>query len=142
MKNLRLSHVYSFVIGAAIMFGMGSLTRDEAQTRGHVYELRIYHASEGKLDVLKNRFREAAIPAFERHNMKPIGFWTPQDDSAGKLIIYILEHPSRPEAMANWAAFNADAVWSKARAESEANGKIVDKVDRYFMDPADFSPIH
>jgi hypothetical protein len=28
---------------------------------------------------LKARFPKAAIPNFERHNMKPVGFWLPQD---------------------------------------------------------------
>lgn len=141
MKKLKFSHFCSFLIGAAIMFAMGSLTRNDAQTRGHVYELRMYHITDGKMDAVKNRFRDHVLAAFARHNMKPIGFWIPQDDNAGKLIVYILEHPSRQEADANWAAFNADPAWVKAKAESEANGKILDKVDRYFMDPADFSPI-
>ena len=44
-------------------------------------------------------------------------------------------------AKKNWAAFNADPEWVKAKAESEADGKIVEKAVSVFADPADFSPI-
>jgi hypothetical protein len=72
--------------------------------------------------------------------MKSIGYWHPQDAPASQnLLIYVLEHPSREEAMKNWAAFNADPEWVKVKAESEANGKLVDHVDRTFMNPADYS---
>ena len=37
--------------------------------------------------------------------------------------------------------FRNDPEWKKVAAESEANGKIVSKVESVFMDPADFSPM-
>jgi hypothetical protein len=55
--------------------------------------------------------------------------------------MYVLAHPSREEAKTNWAAFQADPEWVKAKAESEVDGKIVDKAVSVFADPADFSPI-
>ena len=57
------------------------------------------------------------------------------------LFVYILEHPSRAEAEKNWAAFQADPEWKKVKAESEANGPLVDHIDRYFMDPTSFSAL-
>jgi hypothetical protein len=50
-------------------------------------------------------------------------------------------HPSREAADKNWTAFAADPEWKKVAAESEANGKIVQKVDRVFMDPTEFSQL-
>ena len=93
------------------------------------------------MEALKSRFRDHTIDIFNRHNMKSIGYWTPQGDEAQKLLIYILEHPSRQDADKNWAAFNSDPEWQKVKAASEANGRIVEKVDRWFMDPTDFSKL-
>jgi hypothetical protein len=107
-----------------------------------VYELRIYHASEGRLDDLVKRFREHTMKLFQNHGMKSLAYWTPLDDpSKGNTLIYILVHPSREAATTNWKAFQDDPEWHKVRDESEANGKLVDKVDSTFMALTDFSPI-
>jgi len=113
-----------------------------AQSTGRVFELRTYTCNEGKLPDLEKRFRDHTIAIFQRHHMVSAGYWIPQDvPRSGDTLIYILAHPSRDEAKANWAAFQADPEWQKVRAESEANGKIVNHVDSVFMDPADFSPL-
>jgi hypothetical protein len=106
-----------------------------------VYELRIYHAYEGKLDDLLRRFREHTTKLFERHGIKNVAYWTPTDDPLkGKTLVYILAHPSREAATANWKAFQNDPEWQSVRDKSEANGKIVEKVDSTFMTLTDFSP--
>jgi len=53
----------------------------------------------------------------------------------------VLEHPSRQEGEKNWAAFQADPEWQKVKSESEADGPLVDHIDRYFMDPTAFSAL-
>jgi hypothetical protein len=106
-----------------------------------VYELRIYHTYEGKLDDLLRRFREHTTKLFEKHGMKNVAYWTPTDDPLkGKTLVYILAHPSREAATANWQAFRDDPEWQSVRDKSEANGKIVEKVDSTFMVMTDFSP--
>lgn len=106
-----------------------------------VYEIRIYHANEGKLDDLLKRFREHTMGLFEKHGMKNVAYWTPLDDPLkGKTLIYILAHPSREAAASNWKAFVDDPEWQKVRDASEVNGKLVDKVDSTFMTLTDFSP--
>ena len=106
-----------------------------------VYELRIYHANEGKLDDLLKRFREHTTKLFEKHGMKNVAYWTPLDDPLkGKTLIYVLAHPSREAAASNWKAFVDDPEWQKVRVASEVNGKLVDKVDSTFMTLTDFSP--
>ena len=111
-----------------------------ATQSAHVFELRLYHAKEGKLEALKARFRDHTDALFQRHNMKSVGYWQPQDaPESGNMLVYILEHPSRAEAEKNWAAFQADPEWKKVKAESEANGPLVDHIDNYFMDPMSFS---
>lgn len=106
-----------------------------------VYELRVYHTYEGKLGDLLKRFREHTTKLFERHNMKNVAYWTPLDEPAkSSTLIYILAHPSREEAAANWKAFQNDPEWKSVQAKSEENGKLVEKVDSTFMALTDFSP--
>jgi len=106
-----------------------------------VYELRVYHAYEGKLDDLLRRFREHTTKLFEKHGIRNVAYWTPTDDPLkDKTLVYILAHPSREAATANWKAFGADPEWQGVKDKSEANGKLVEKVDSTFMVMTDFSP--
>ena len=50
-------------------------------------------------------------------------------------------HPSREAAKKNWAAFAADPEWKQVSKASEADGKIVEKVDSTYMNPTDYSPM-
>ena len=131
----------SFVGGVAVMLGFNAL--HGANPSHNVYELRLYHVHEGKMDALKARFGDHTDALFKRHNMKSIGYWVPQDAPTSQhLFVYILEHPSRQEAEKNWAAFQGDPDWKKVKAESEAQGPLVDHIDRYFMDPTSYSALN
>src|ERR1051326_9166204 len=130
--------VFAALIGASIV----ATRATHAQTAERVFELRTYTCNEGKLPDLMKRFRDHTVAIFNRHHMTSIGYWVPQDaPRSGDTLIYILAHPSREAAKANWAAFNSDPEWQKVRTESEANGKIVNHVDSVFMKPADFSEV-
>jgi hypothetical protein len=143
LGGMKASYLLSFLCGAAVMFGFSTLSRSNAESLHHVYELRLYHVNEGKMDALKARFGNYTDSIFKRHNMKSVGYWSPEDaPSSQNLFIYILEHPSRQEAEKNWAAFQADPEWRKVKAESEAHGALVDHIDRYFMDPTSFSALN
>lgn len=112
---------------------------DESHPTG-VYELRVYHAAPGKLPDLLARFREHTIKLFDQHGMKSIAYWTPMDEpEKSKTLIYILYHPSREAAAANWKSFQEDPNWKSVHDKSEANGKLVEKVDSTFMVLTDFS---
>jgi NIPSNAP len=107
-----------------------------------VYELRTYTCYEGKLDALKARFRDHTIRIFKKHGIESVGYFVPQDgDRPKNTLIYILAHPSREAATKNWADFVADPEWKKVAAESEANGKIVQKIESIFMEPTEFSQL-
>src|SRR5947199_6163739 len=133
----------SFLCGAALMLGFSVLRgAADAESRHHVYELRLYHVHEGKIDALKARYRDHTDAIFKRHNTKSIGYWWPEDaPSWQNLFIYILEHPSRQEAEQNWAAFQADPEWQRVKAESDASGPLVDHIDQYYMDSTSFSAL-
>jgi len=111
------------------------------QTATTVYELRVYHAAPGKLAELLARFRDHTNKLFEKHGMKAIAYWTPLDDpEKGNMLIYILQHPSREAAVANWKSFQDDPEWKRVKEESEANGKLAEKIDSTYMALTDFSP--
>jgi len=109
---------------------------------GKVYEMRTYTAADGKFDAVNARFRDHTLKLFEKHGMKNVGYWTPSEGPlVGTTLIYILEHRSRDEAKKSWAAFSADPEWQKAKAASEANGRIVAKAESVFLTATDYSPI-
>lgn len=119
----------------------GTKDANSPETATAVFELRVYHLYDGKLDDLLRRFREHTMTIFERHGMKNVAYWTPIDEPLkGKTLFYILAHPSREAAKANWAAFRDDPEWKQVQAASEANGKLVEKVDSTFLELTDFSP--
>jgi hypothetical protein len=106
----------------------------------HIYELRTYHANPGKLPELQARFRDHTVAIFNRHHMKSVGYWVPTNNK-DYVLIYVLEHESQEEATKNWAAFRDDPEWQAVQKASEANGKLVDRVDSVFMAPTDFSAL-
>lgn len=112
-----------------------------AATEGEgVYELRVYHVAPGKLGDLLARFRDHTISIFNRHSMESVAYWTPMDDpQKGNTLIYILRHPNREAAEANWKSFRDDPEWKSVKEKSEANGALVEKVDSTYMVLTDFS---
>jgi len=123
------------------MLGLTSLAGSNPSR--HVFELRMYHVNPGKMEALRTRFGDHTDAIFKRHNMKSIGYWTPEDaPNSQNLFIYILEHPNREEAKKNWEAFRDDLEWKKVKAESEAQGALVDHIDSYYMDPTSFSALN
>lgn len=103
------------------------------------FEMRVYYAAPGKLDELHLRFREHTCALFEKHGITNIGYWTPIENPDTKLV-YVLAYPSKEAREASWKAFMADPDWQAAYKASEANGKLVTKVESTFHTATDFSP--
>jgi len=106
---------------------------------GRVFELRTYTAVDGKLDALLARFRDHTLPIFEKHGITNIAYWVATDKP--NTLIYVIAHESREAAKKSWAAFSEDPAWQKARAESEAAGRLMTGAESVFMTSADFSPM-
>jgi hypothetical protein len=130
------------MMAAGLSYWAKAAEPGDKQVKGHVYELRVYHVVPGRMDALKARFRDHTNKLLEKHGMKLIGFWTPtKADDADRQLIYLVEHPSEEAAQKNWAAFREDPDWKTARAASEKDGKIVEKVVVTFLKPTDFSAL-
>jgi hypothetical protein len=131
-------------MGAAMMMpATGGLEAEGAKaTSDVVYELRIYHTYEGKLEPLLKRFREKETTLFKRWGMHGVGYWTPTEEPLkGKALVYMLRHKSREAATESWAQFGKDPEWVRLKAESEADGPFVEKHESTFLALTDFSPI-
>src|SRR5262245_34599503 len=119
-----------------------SLADDKPAGKERLFELRTYIAAPGKLDALNARFRNHTNKLFERHGMELIGYWTPSEGAAAEnTLIYILAYPNKEAREKAWKAFQEDPEWKKVRSESEADGKLVEKVESVFLKPTDYSPM-
>jgi len=139
-RRLLLESLSSLSLLSAALLA-ASQRADAKEAAPTVYELRVYHAAPGKLGYLLARFRDHTTKLFEKHGMKVIAYWTPTDEpERGNMLVYILQHPSREAATANWKTFQDDPEWKRVKEESEANGKLAEKIDSTFMALTDFSP--
>ena len=95
----------------------------------------------GKIDALLDRFRNHAVPLFEKHGMTNIGFWVEQDEAGQptETLVYLVSHQSREAAQQSWAAFWEDPDWAAVQASGE---HVTASATAAFLDPTDFSPLH
>ncbi|MBC8325600.1 MAG: NIPSNAP family protein [Verrucomicrobia subdivision 3 bacterium] len=109
------------------------------------FELRTYTTAPERLKNLHARFRDHTCKIFENHDMTNVAYWTPMDANQGKsnTLIYIISHfGNTDQAKKNWSGFGGDPAWKKARAASEADGKILSRrPERIYLNATDFSPI-
>jgi len=139
-KHLLTASLAAVAVFAAGYWAGNSRTVHAEPTR--TFELRVYTTYDGKYNDLLARFRDHTTKLFEKHGMTNIGYWNPTDDpKKGKQLYYLLAFPSREAATKSWAAFRDDPEWQAVQKASEANGKIVEKVESVFMVPTDFSPL-
>lgn len=139
---------------AALLLSVSTLASIAAETNvvpvnpsiakdSRCFEMRTYYAAPGKLEALNTRFRDHTCALFQKHGMEFVGFWIPTDANKGadNTLVYILAHKSREAAKKSWDGFRNDPAWKKAQQESEANGKLVTKVESVFLGATDYSPI-
>lgn len=107
-----------------------------------IFELRTYHCFPGKVENINARFRDHTRKLFEKHGMTNVAYWnTIEKEGAQPKLVYLLAHATEAAAKASFDAFRKDPAWIKVRDASEANGKIVEKVESVYLEPLDFSPM-
>jgi hypothetical protein len=137
-----LSPAATLIVGLLIGSGIHAIHDAHAATPGRVFEIRTYTANPGKLDALHARFRDHTMAAFDKHHMKNVAYWTPEDAPLSQdTLIYVISHDSREAAKANWTGFIGDPDVRKFMAASEEQGKIVARVESVFVDATDYSPM-
>jgi heme-degrading monooxygenase HmoA len=134
--TLRNLLVTAMVLGTGLSAnGMQQAKADDTM----VYELRTYTAAPGKMAELQKRFRDHTVQIFEKHGIKSIGYWVPENQP--DTLVYLVVHKSRKDANKNWAAFMTDPEWQHVFKESQKNGSLTKKVERVYLNPTDFSPL-
>ncbi len=127
---------HSCACALAVLITLGSATSWADDTQ--VYEMRTYTANKGKLDALHQRFRNHTMSIFEKHGMRNIAYWTPNDTP--NTLVYVIAHDSMAAAEANWKAFIGDPEWQAVFADSIADGRLIQNIDSVFMTKTDYSP--
>jgi len=134
----------SFIAGVAFEAGMNRGEGVEAAS-GHVYQLMIYHTLPGKAPALESIFRDVS-KLQARHGLNAVGYWVPggNDPAWDDTFVYLLDHPSREAAEANWNALHSDPDFEpyfKAAAPliRQANGNYL--VDLVYMQPTEYSAL-
>lgn len=106
-----------------------------------LYELRIYRCMPGRLPDLNKRFEGVTLKLWEKHGIRPVGFWTTLVGESNQDLTYLLEWKDMAERERIWNGFMSDPDWLKARGESEKNGPIVAQITNSFLAPTAFSKL-
>jgi NIPSNAP len=130
----------SFTVGSLITARLAHFDQVRADST-RVFELRIYHTVPGKVPALESRFRNTASKLLAKHDLKVVGYWIPEGTPDwDNTFVYLVAHSSQEEARKNWDAMMADPEFQEMVKSEQAN-KLVEKIDRTFMRPTDFSPM-
>ena len=105
------------------------------------YELRIYHCVTGRLPALLNRFDTITLKLWEKHGIQQAGFWTTEIGPNANDLYYLLKWESLAEREIKWTAFSTDPQWIKKKAETEADGQILESLSNTILKPTEFSVI-
>ena len=104
-----------------------------------IHELRIYECMPGRLPALNHRFETITLKLWEKHGIRPVGFWTTLIGRSNQVLYYLLEWEDLAERDRRWNAFAADADWLTARAETEKDGPIVARGTNEILTPTSYS---
>jgi hypothetical protein len=125
-----LSFALSLAAGVAVI---GNPFRAAAADAGNqYYELRIYTTtSDAQRQRVNDYWQNAAIPAYNRMGIQPVGVFTEQEDSATNNIYVLIPCDSMEIFTAIPAKLAADADYQKAAAEYLSAPKPNPAYDRF-----------
>jgi len=107
------------------------------------FDLRLYTVPPGKLDAFRNRWRDFAVPIYERHGLHSVGWWTAEskDADGNDQVVCLLAGESIPAVLSSIDEFHKDAEWIRVEKETESKGKLRSGVISYKLMPTDFSAL-
>ena len=95
-----------------------------------IYELRQYTPNPGKEAIMAERFLKT-LPLFKRHGLATIAAFHPTEDA--RQLWYLLSFESESARQASWAAFLADPEWQSIKQQSEANGPVLEGIQKFIL---------
>jgi hypothetical protein len=107
-----------------------------------IFELRKYYMFEGRVENIHARFRDHTRELFQNHGMTNVMYWyTEEPNGEQSKLVYLLAHQSEHAAKESFSQFGKDPKWVKVRDDSEKDGKIVEKIDSFYLRSLPFSPL-
>jgi hypothetical protein len=106
-----------------------------------IYEMRVYRCLPGRLPVLLKRFENVTLKLWDKHGIRPAGFFTTLIGESNQELTYMLAWESLAEREKKWNAFQSDPDWISARASSEADGQIIANIVSQLLVPTAFSSV-
>ena len=106
-----------------------------------IHELRVYHCVPGRLPDLNRRFETITLKLWDKHGIRPVGFWTTLIGADHQALYYLLEWDGLGERERRWNAFQGDPDWISARAETERAGPIVARIENQILAPTAYSKL-
>lgn len=115
----------------------------ESKPQSRVFDLRVYSVLPGKLSAFRNRWRDFAVPIYERHGLHSIGWWASgQKDADGNdQFICLLAGESLASIQNSIREFHQDAEWIRVERETESGGKLRGGVIAHKLTATDFSAL-
>jgi len=105
-----------------------------------LYEYRRYSIVPGRRAALAQRFENVSVPLWERHGIKPVGFWEPVFGLSNELH-YLLAWNDMAERGVRWNTFQTDPEWISKRDQSEASGPLAANIYNELWTPTSYSPL-
>ena len=114
-----------------------------ASVKPRAFDLRVYSVLPGKLDAFRNRWRDYAVPIYERHGLHSIGWWAAEkkDADGNDQFVCLLAGESIAAIQKSIGEFHQDAAWQRVEKETEKDGRLRSGVDAFKLLPTDFSLI-
>jgi hypothetical protein len=106
-----------------------------------IYEMRVYRCLPGRLPALLKRFDTITLKLWEKHGIKQAGFFTTLVGQSNQELTYFLAWDSLADRDRKWNAFQTDPDWISARAQTEADGQIVENITSQLLTPTAFSAV-
>jgi hypothetical protein len=106
------------------------------------FELRTYYILPGRKEELLTRFKNHSLRLLSKQGIDHIAYWTTvEPEGKESKLIYMVAYPNEEAGKKSWEAFRKDPDWVKAKAESEKDHQLVEKVESVWLKPLPFSTI-
>jgi hypothetical protein len=134
---LRTSLTVSTAAAGLTTAGLAAAAAEPSATGREYYELRIYRLKAGaKIDPLETYLETAAIPAFNRLGIKPVGVFTERESKEAPAVYVLIPYPSLVSFSDAVAKLIVDPELQKTGAtylQSPADNPGFDRIESWFM---------
>lgn len=110
-----------------LVIGLGGPAAAQ-QAAARTYELRTYHAADGRLDELHARFRRHSLPLLQRHGVEVVGTWVPKPNP-GNAVVALVAYPSPAAREAAWSRVVGDPEWTVMKRQTDGRGLLVESIE-------------